>query len=45
MPTGNFPPVRRNKYRLIARILYRFKTVIVQYVLTHKESDKEAWKE
>lgn len=33
-----------NKYRLIALISYKIKRVWVQYVLTHEEYDKGAWK-
>jgi mRNA interferase HigB len=34
-----------NKYRLIAKIDYRFKTVFVRAVMPHKDYDKGAWKD
>jgi mRNA interferase HigB len=34
-----------NKYRLIARIVYRSQTVFVIRVMTHKEYDLGKWKE
>ena len=34
-----------NKYRLIARIVYRTQTVFVVRVMTHKEYDLAKWKE
>ena len=34
-----------NKYRLIARIVYRSQTLFVIAVLTHEEYDLEKWKE
>ena len=34
-----------NKYRLIALVNYRLRTVLVQHVLTHAEYDKEDWKQ
>ena len=34
-----------NKYRLIARIVYRSQTVFVVAVLTHEEYDLGKWKE
>ena len=34
-----------NKYRLIASIHYNTKVVFVRYILTHKEYDKETWKD
>lgn len=34
-----------NKYRLIAKINYKFRVVRVQYVLSHSEYDKNTWKE
>ncbi len=33
-----------NKYRLIAKIKFAKKTVFIRYVLTHREYDKERWK-
>jgi len=33
-----------NRYRLIAFIAYRVRTVYIKAVLTHKEYDKGAWK-
>src|ERR1700681_1148704 len=34
-----------NKYRLIARILYRSQKVFVLKVMTHAEYDEEKWKD
>ena len=34
-----------NKYRLIARIVYRSQTIFVVAVMTHKEYDSGKWKE
>ena len=34
-----------NKYRLIARIIYRSQTVFIIAVLTHEEYDLGRWKE
>ena len=34
-----------NKYRLIARIVYRSQTIFVVAVLTHEEYDMGKWKE
>jgi mRNA interferase HigB len=34
-----------NKYRLVARVNYRFQVVFVLYILTHAEYDREAWKQ
>ena len=34
-----------NKYRLVARIVYRSQTVFVIKVMTHKEYDSGKWKE
>ncbi|MDQ3010461.1 MAG: type II toxin-antitoxin system HigB family toxin [Acidobacteriota bacterium] len=34
-----------NKYRLIAHINYRRRKLYVLHVLTHKEYDKEKWKD
>lgn len=36
--------VSHNKYRLVARIVYRSQTVFVVDVLTHEEYDKDKWK-
>ncbi len=36
--------VKGNHYRLITKIYYERQTVLVRYVLTHQEYDKEAWK-
>jgi mRNA interferase HigB len=33
-----------NKYRVIAKIVYRFQTVYLHSVLSHKEYDKDGWK-
>ena len=37
--------IRGNKYRLIARIVYRSQTVFVVAVMTHEEYDLGKWKE
>jgi mRNA interferase HigB len=34
-----------NKYRLIARVEYRYHAVYVKMVLTHREYDSSKWKE
>lgn len=34
-----------NKYRLIAKIRYNKQRVYITHVLTHKEYDKENWKD
>ncbi|MBB03108.1 MAG: hypothetical protein CMJ47_10710 [Planctomyces sp.] len=34
-----------NKYRLIARVLYPSQKVFILKVMTHKEYDKDKWKE
>lgn len=34
-----------NKFRLIAGINYKWQMVYVRNILTHKEYDKEAWKD
>ncbi|GBC63613.1 type II toxin-antitoxin system HigB family toxin [Desulfonema ishimotonii] len=34
-----------NKYRLIAFIRYQMKRLFIRDILTHKEYDKEKWKE
>jgi mRNA interferase HigB len=33
-----------NKYRLIARVQYRFRKVYICTIMTHSEYDKENWK-
>ncbi|HLP91686.1 MAG TPA: type II toxin-antitoxin system HigB family toxin [Nostocaceae cyanobacterium] len=33
-----------NKYRLITKIIYKVKTVRIEYVLTHSEYDEGRWK-
>ena len=37
--------IRGNKYRLIARIIYRSQTLFIVAVLTHEEYDLGKWKE
>jgi mRNA interferase HigB len=37
--------IRGNKYRLIARIVYRSQTLFVVAVMTHEEYDLGKWKE
>ncbi len=37
--------IKGNKYRLIARILYRSQTVFIVGVMTHEEYDLGKWKE
>ena len=37
--------IGRNKYRLIARIVYRSQTLFVVVVMTHEEYDLGKWKE
>jgi len=37
--------ISHNKYRLIARIVYRSQTIFVIAVLTHEAYDKDKWKE
>jgi mRNA interferase HigB len=34
-----------NKHRLITRIAYEYRTVYVKMVLTHKDYDKDNWKD
>ena len=36
--------IGENKYRLIARVQYRFRKVYIRTILTHSEYDKENWK-
>ncbi|MEP7149675.1 MAG: type II toxin-antitoxin system HigB family toxin [Acidobacteriota bacterium] len=33
-----------SKYRVIAKIVYRFQTVYLRSVMSHKEYDKDKWK-
>lgn len=37
--------IRGNKYRLLARIIYRSQTLFIIGVLTHEEYDLGKWKE
>jgi mRNA interferase HigB len=37
--------IRGNKYRLVARIVYRSQTLFVVGVMTHEEYDLGKWKE
>ncbi len=37
--------IRGNKYRLIARAVYRSQTIFVVAVMTHEEYDLGKWKE
>ena len=37
--------IRGNKYRLIARIVYRSQTIFIVTVLAHEEYDLGKWKE
>jgi len=37
--------IHGNRYRLIARIDYRYRTVYIRCILTHKEYDEERWKD
>lgn len=34
-----------NKYRLVARIVYRSRTVFIVAIMTHREYDRGKWKE
>ena len=36
--------IKGNKYRLIARVVFRSQTVFVLAIMTHKEYDLEQWK-
>jgi mRNA interferase HigB len=36
--------IRGNKYRLIARIIYRSQTIFIVAILTHQEYDLGKWK-
>ena len=36
--------IRGNRYRLIAKIFYRDQIVLIRFILTHREYDKEGWK-
>ena len=35
---------RHNRYRLIATVFYRSRTIYIKALLTHKEYDREEWK-
>jgi mRNA interferase HigB len=37
--------IKGNKYRLIARIVYRSQTLFIVAVMTHEEYDLRKWKE
>jgi len=37
--------IKGNKYRLIARVVYRSQTVFVRAVMTHEQYDLGKWKE
>lgn len=37
--------IRGNKYRLIARIVYRSQTIFISAIMTHEEYDLGKWKE
>jgi len=37
--------IKGNKYRLVARVLFRSQTVFVVAILTHEEYDLGKWKE
>ena len=43
---GNFTVfnVKGNRYRLIVDIQYPKQTLLIKYILTHAEYDKDAWK-
>ncbi len=43
---GNFTVfnIKGNHYRLITNIQYSRQIIFIQYVLTHREYDKNAWK-
>ena len=36
--------IRHNRYRLIATVFYRSRTIYIKALLTHKEYDREEWK-
>ena len=36
--------IKGNDYRLITKIFYARKRVLIRFVMTHKEYDKGAWK-
>ena len=36
--------IRHNRYRLIATVFYRSRTIYIKALLTHKEYDREDWK-
>jgi mRNA interferase HigB len=37
--------IRGNKYRLVARVVYRSQTIFVVAIMTHEEYDLGKWKE
>ena len=36
--------IRHNRYRLIATVFYRSRTIYIKALLRHKEYDREDWK-
>jgi mRNA interferase HigB len=36
--------IRHNRYRLIATVFYRSRTIYIKALLMHKEYDREEWK-
>jgi mRNA interferase HigB len=36
--------IARNRYRLIAWVAWRARTLFIQAILTHREYEKEGWK-
>lgn len=37
--------IKGNRYRLITKVFYKRQVVLIRFVLTHKEYDKEGWKD
>jgi mRNA interferase HigB len=37
--------IRGNHYRLITKVFYKQRKILIRFVLTHKEYDKEKWKD